>query len=63
MLTWIIGPALITLGFVAAIAATLIARRRRTKQGRIVATMHERSVAAEKAAAARHAQTEHRHAS
>ena len=63
MLTWIIGPAIITLGFIGAIAATLIARRRSTKQGRVVATMHERSVGVEKAAAARHAQTEHGHAS
>ncbi len=32
MLTWIIGPALITLGWLAAIAVTLVARRRREQR-------------------------------
>jgi hypothetical protein len=52
MLTWIIAPGLIVCGFVAAIAATLISRRRADQTG-AVASMHQRSLRLEKAAAHR----------
>lgn len=61
MLTWIIAPGIITFLFVAAIVATLIARRRADQAG-AVGTMYERSVRLEEAAAHR-AKAEHRHAS
>ena len=61
MLTWIIGPAIITLGFVGSIVATLIARRRRTERGDI-GTMYQRWLRQEQVAA-RHAEAQHWHAS
>lgn len=63
MLTWIIAPGVITFLFVASIVATLIARRRSAEHGRIVATMHERSVHIEKEAAHRAQAAEHKRAS
>ena len=59
MLTWIIAPGLIAFGFVAAIAATLIARRRADRAG-AVASMYERSLRLEKAAAHRAEAAHHR---
>jgi hypothetical protein len=61
MLTWIIAPGIITFLFVASIVATLISRRRADQAG-VLASMHERSVRLEKAAAQR-AHAAHRHAS